>query len=617
MNTYLTPVDHFDIFNSSSLNYVDTGAIIVSASKSMVSVLVPGTHEKCVWAPFGARVDSYAWGENITTIDTNVAGTDNTAVTNTFGYSSGAAAIIAGAILSIQGMVKASTNCKISPTAIRTLLRNSAYGTNLHKLGDPTLLSIFMPNLDLINSGFIPSLPVFSLTMSKKDAISYGSSDGWAKAEPNNGQPSFQYLWDDPLAQTSQTAGSLTAGTYNVKVADGHGCIVTNSVIVGQPGDITATVTPTNVTCNGSATGTITITDIVGGVSPYQYSIDNGATWSSSNILPNLLPGTYTVIVKDSTGFTKSLPPVTINDIPALSASVSSLNLSGPGSHDGSISIALPSGGSGSYEYTIHGDPGWQSSGEFHLLDPGTYIVQMRDAVNTGCVKVLDPARVITEPVPAFTVTATVKDIIKFGDNTGSITLTVSGGTAPYSFTWSNSATTRNISGLVAGSYTVTVTDSSIPGAEVHLTVTVKHIYAEIERNVHHGILIKLLKFPLWALTGYKLYKVMWKGYPFHPPFFHPHVEVYFDHVTAGPILNETVGGVTWNYRWLKVPIAYEGDIHVLPSSSERPIFLRSITVPVKLFLVKQNSFPIFGRNLTLIADFKMIISNNNVDYSL
>jgi hypothetical protein len=610
--TYQNPVDLFDVLNPASLNYVDTGAIIVSASKSAESTLVPGTHEKADWAPFGARVDCYAWGENINTLDTDSAGSTNTAYRTDFGFSSGAAAIIAGAVLSIQGMVKAKTNLRLSPAAMRSLLRNSAYGTNLLATGTSTPLGIYMPNLALINSGYLPPLPVFSVVMSETDPSPAGTSTGSATATPFNGTSPYTYTWNTTPPQNTQTAAGLSSGIYTVIVTDKNGCSVSGSIAVG---DITATVDSTEITCNGAGNGTITISGVTGGTAPYTYSIDNGVTWSASNIFTGLGPGTYYVQVKDNTGLIKPLGTVVFVDPDALSATVTYVFSSAWGAHDGSISISSPFGGSGTYQYSDNGGTSWQSSGDFTGLGPGTYNVQMRDAMNVGCVKVLNPSLVIMEPGPAFVVNATVTDIVKFGDSTGAISLMVAGGHPPYTFLWSNGATTQNITALKAGLYSVRVDDSG--GGSVTNSWKVRHIYCDILRNNHHGILIKLLKITGYTITGYRVYKIMWRGYPpFHPPFLHPHVDVLLNNITLGPILSESVGGVTWNYRALKVPVSYEGDIAVLPSPVPLPVFPRSLTVPVKLLYYSRSLLP-FGRPPVLIADFKILIGNNNVDYTI
>ncbi len=68
------------------------------------------------------------------------------------------------------------------------------------------------------------------------------------------------------------------------------------------------------------------------------------------------------------------------------------------GANNGIITITAPSGGYGTYEYTINGGTNWQASGTFNGLAPGTYDVRIRDAVNTGCIITLNPSVMISEP---------------------------------------------------------------------------------------------------------------------------------------------------------------------------------------------------------------------------
>ncbi len=68
--------------------------------------------------------------------------------------------------------------------------------------------------------------------------------------------------------------------------------------------------------------------------------------------------------------------------------------------------------------------------------------------------------------------TTTQVNILCFGASTGSIDLSVTGGTSPYTYSWSNSATTQDVSGLVAGAYTVTVTDNNGCTAVKSTTIT-------------------------------------------------------------------------------------------------------------------------------------------------
>ncbi|MGA1978091.1 MAG: hypothetical protein ABSG89_09600 [Bacteroidales bacterium] len=613
--TYLDPINFLTILNPLSPDFVDSGAVIVTASGSAVSATVTGTHEKSAWAPLGSRLDCYAWGENIVTLDSDAAGAVNNLYTSTFGFTSGASAIIAGAALIIQGMVKAATNLRLNPAAMRSLLKNPAYGSDLLATGTSTKLGIIMPDLYAIHSGFILGLPVFSVNISKTDVTSSGGSDGTATATPVNGMAPFAYSWNTTPVQNSQAASNLKAGTYTVTVTDGNGCTTTGIVVISEPGVITATVTKTDVTCNGADNGSISISGPSGGTPPYEFSKDGGVSWSAFSTFDSLAPGTYDVRIKDSTGLVKPLGSFTISEPAALSASVSSTNSTGTGLDNGSITITNPQGGSGSYMFSDDGGSHWQVSASFTPLGPGSYDIKMRDALNVDCVKDLGSV-IITEPQSSLTVNASVTNIIKFGDCTGRIALTVSGGSAPYSVLWSNGSGSLTISNLCAGNYNVTVTDSA--SATVSLNATVRYLYAEIVRMPAHGITIKLLKCnapPLFWTT--RVYVARWKGH-YHPPFpFHPYPRVYMHNVTESNIHEIDINGVAWTSATLKVPVSAEGDIVILPPlPGNIPVFPGHISIPVQIYLTTTGKFPWLGKQL-LIAEFNLLISNTGINYTL
>ena len=88
------------------------------------------------------------------------------------------------------------------------------------------------------------------------------------------------------------------------------------------------------------------------------------------------------------------------------------------GANDGRITISGATGGYGTYEYSVSGGASWQASGTFNDLAPATYNVQIRDAAHTGCIIVLNPALVITEPA-VLNATVTGKNVTCFGANNG------------------------------------------------------------------------------------------------------------------------------------------------------------------------------------------------------
>ena len=122
------------ILNRASLNFRDSGAIMVGASLSTVP------HDRADFSNFGSRIDCYAWGEDIVSagyanrssmlsLGGEGTGTFNDDYTASFGGTSGASPIIVGAALTIQGMYKATAMSLLSPLQMRSLLSNPATGT--------------------------------------------------------------------------------------------------------------------------------------------------------------------------------------------------------------------------------------------------------------------------------------------------------------------------------------------------------------------------------------------------------------------------------------------------------------------------------------------------------
>lgn len=133
---------------------------------------------------------------------------------------------------------------------------------------------------------------------------------------------------------------------------------------------------------------------------------------------------------------------------------VVSQNVSCFGGANGSISLSVI-GGTIPYTYV------WSNELQLKILiafSSGTYTVTVTDL--EGCTDV--QSVVVSQPAAALSATATVAQQVScFGGNNGSITLTVSGGTTPYSYSWSNGASSQNVSGLTTGTYTVTITDAN------------------------------------------------------------------------------------------------------------------------------------------------------------
>ena len=126
LDTY-TDASGDNILNRGSVDFRDSGAIMIGAANSALP------HNRAGFSTFGSRIDCYAWGNNVTTCGygdlDNGGNNNNRTYTDTFGGTSSASPIVAGAALILQGMYEANTGTRLSPLQIRALLANPATGT--------------------------------------------------------------------------------------------------------------------------------------------------------------------------------------------------------------------------------------------------------------------------------------------------------------------------------------------------------------------------------------------------------------------------------------------------------------------------------------------------------
>jgi gliding motility-associated-like protein len=299
-----------------------------------------------------------------------------------------------------------------------------------------------------------------------------GGNDGTATATVTGGTLPYTFHWDDPLAQTSQTATGLVQGTYHVTVTDARGCVTTGEVTLTDPtSDLQVfAVIDQQVSCFGFSDGQATAT-ATGGVPPYTFLWSDGQTTPTAT---NLTAGTYTVTVNDSDG-NSVFTSVTITQPAVLAATVAWTNETLPGANDGTITVSAPSGGSGNYEYSIDGI-NWQVSGIFTGLVPGLYPVYMRDANAIDCFILLQTIDIL--PVGSLSADVDFTNITCFGSNDGTITISnPQNGSGNYEYSinsgasWQNSG---NYTGLTANTYVVMLRDEDDPANEVTLaTVTI------------------------------------------------------------------------------------------------------------------------------------------------
>ncbi len=271
----------------------------------------------------------------------------------------------------------------------------------------------------------------------------FGNSTGSIDVTANGGASAITFLWNDNVTATEDRT-NIPFGNYSVTLSDVNNCTRTLSITITQPAVLAAPTSHTNVTCFGLNNGTLTVT-ISGGTAPYSFlgnPLPTGAT-----TIPSLAPNTYAGALTDANGCSVNLSE-TITEPTLLTATETHQDASCFGASDGNI-IVTPSGGTTQYSYDWGG--GVTTQGRSNI-PAGNYSVTVSDA--NACTTTLSIT--IAQPTsPPLAVVAV--DAVCFGVN-GSATASPTEGTAPYTFTWSNSPATIATASLPAGNYNVTST---------------------------------------------------------------------------------------------------------------------------------------------------------------
>ncbi|MCX6315724.1 MAG: gliding motility-associated C-terminal domain-containing protein [Bacteroidetes bacterium] len=221
--------------------------------------------------------------------------------------------------------------------------------------------------------------PNLTTTVAKTDVLCNGTATGIITVtQPTVGNPPYEYSLDNVNWQSSNVFNGLNAGTYTVYYRELNGCVGSQSITVDEPTLLQGNATVTDVVCNGQPNGIISVTSN-GGVGPYEYSIDGGATWQPGTVF-NVPAGNYTVSIRDLNGciITRN---VTVSEPPVLSAISANTNASCDGGNDGTITVTA-TGGNAGYEYSIDNGATWQTGNVFNVA-PGNYTILVRDVL--GC----------------------------------------------------------------------------------------------------------------------------------------------------------------------------------------------------------------------------------------
>ncbi|WP_310559143.1 PKD domain-containing protein [Flavobacterium sp.] len=302
--------------------------------------------------------------------------------------------------------------------------------------------------------------PILAVSLiTKTDILCYGDSTGAISINTTGGTPievttgvfDYNYSWTGPNGFTSsnQNLNGVPAGTYELIVTDNSGCTKTLTVTLTQTSEIIIDAKTTIIKCYGGNNASISVA-LSGGIAPYEVSWSN---FAEGLFLDNLSGGDYEITVKDALSCIKTLN-ITIPEPPLFKVTPDVKNISCFGANDGRIDLKFV-GGVAPVSFAWTDNP---TAGSIrNNLQPGNYTVTISDG--TPCS--INQTFVILEPQELMLTANTINAFDCDDANSGSINLLVSGGSAPFTYAWTNGATTEDLGNIPAGNYLVTVTDKN------------------------------------------------------------------------------------------------------------------------------------------------------------
>ncbi|MGB0863533.1 MAG: gliding motility-associated C-terminal domain-containing protein [Saprospiraceae bacterium] len=325
-------------------------------------------------------------------------------------------------------------------------ITNAAAGTYTVTVTDATNCS---NTLDLtINT-------LSNITLTQVDTTSLvcaGDMNGGFIVTYTGGVMPYTYAWStNPTTDTLNAITGLGAGIYYVTVTDNIGCSQIDTLSLDAPLAMSGTMSSDNLTCATDQSGEVSI-QVAGGTMPYTYA------WSSNSVnndtLTNLGAGQYFVTVTDANGCSY-MDSATITAPPIIDITVTTTSVSCNGGADGTATANV-TGGAGGFTYSWDSVQTGQTATQ---LAAGTHVLivtdlsgcQMTDTFTVDAIPQLLPTALSSVPVSCF------------GAADGSATINVTGGTAPYVYTWNTTPAQDSSTavGLSQGTYEVVVTDAN------------------------------------------------------------------------------------------------------------------------------------------------------------
>ncbi|CAG0999820.1 MAG: T9SS type B sorting domain-containing protein [Bacteroidetes bacterium] len=282
-----------------------------------------------------------------------------------------------------------------------------------------------------------------------------GANTGFVSVSATGAGGNYTYSWNTNPVQTNDTAFNLSGGAYTVTVTGNNGCSSQLSATVNEPSAISVSFSSTTSSCTPGNDGTATANPS-GGVPGYLYNwntFPTQTTQTATNLNGNT---TYLVTITDQNGCNKLDSVFVSNFSNLLSTTFTTTSVSCFGGNNGTATVNV-SGGSGNYSYLWNTNP-LQTTQTATGLSAGSYSVTVTDN-NNGCTKIAIVS--ISQP-SAISLSASSTPISCAGGTNGTTTVIPSGGTAPYSYSWTSIPPqyTQTATNLPGGTYTCTITDA-------------------------------------------------------------------------------------------------------------------------------------------------------------
>src|SRR3989338_5933821 len=310
------------------------------------------------------------------------------------------------------------------------------------------------------------------------DVACFGENNGSSTGFVSGGTLAYTYSWNTLPVQTTATASALISGNYILSVTDANGCATSMNVTITEPPlpsvnagldiDVCSNAV-VSVALGGSSANTSAVV-WNGGLGAF--APDN--TTAATTYFPTaaeIASGSLTLILQsdDVSGCPDVTDDMTIFFHPvAQSVVVTPTDISCFGLTDGSVSVAVV-GAEGPYTYSYDGGA-YSASTTQNNLGAGHHTVNVMSAM--GCDTLI--AFTIVETALLTVVESAHTDVACFGENNGSSTGFVSGGTLAYTYSWNTLPvqTTATASALISGNYILSVTDANGCATSMNVTIT-------------------------------------------------------------------------------------------------------------------------------------------------